>query len=301
MPPTDNPPGTARPKIPATRVNTRSNTTATFKDPLATQISTVTDHASGLRFLQKTELLPIGVEATLDRLTTALFQVAQFPNTPAPTIDGIRAIAYLLESAKVPSLIAEVQNSLPPSLGETIANHVIASISPHVASLQDSAHKLSTPTPSPSQPGDQTSDSNPSDRVANQVIGAVLPHISSIHTTIDKIHETVTHLETTHKHPTTATDGRPPTSLNAALERTDLLADEVNLGLTLVANAIDTLLPSLDTAQSQINSLHDYTNPHPQPQGARDATPAARSYSEAVKSAPPPPRLAASALAKAEL
>ncbi|KAI6034483.1 hypothetical protein PISMIDRAFT_123481, partial [Pisolithus microcarpus 441] len=138
--------------------NTRSTSQASPRDPLTAQISTVSDHASGLCYLHKREMIPMGTEATIDRLSTALHLIAQLPSVPASALDGIRAVAFLLEKIGTSNLINEIQNTLCPSLSEMLTNHVIAAISPHIASLQDSTIKLSSAPAPRALTGDNTDD-----------------------------------------------------------------------------------------------------------------------------------------------
>ncbi|KAI6026581.1 hypothetical protein BKA83DRAFT_74666, partial [Pisolithus microcarpus] len=84
----------------------------------------------------------VGELPTLSKLTTVLHLVTQLPHVPASAIDSIRAIAYLLDHVETTSFNVEFQNTVFPSLSETVANHVIASISLHIASLQDSVNSL---------------------------------------------------------------------------------------------------------------------------------------------------------------
>ncbi|KIK20585.1 hypothetical protein PISMIDRAFT_105479, partial [Pisolithus microcarpus 441] len=187
MPLADTPPGTTRTKTPATRINTRASSQANFKDLLATQTSIITDYATSLRHLLRKGVLQPGTEPTTDTLSTALFQIAQFPNVPASAIDGIRAVAFLLEKVDATALSLDIQNTLRTSLPETITNHVIAALSPHIASLQDSALALKHPIPPPPRltppQDDAPPDITPSPAPA-QALEDLLPHVKSIHTTL---------------------------------------------------------------------------------------------------------------------
>ncbi|KAI5982881.1 hypothetical protein EDD15DRAFT_2490324 [Pisolithus albus] len=292
MPTVGTPPGTARTKTPVLRNNTRSTSHANLKDPLATQTSTVTDQASGLRYLQKRELLPVGDPPSLRNLTTALHFIAQLPHVPASAIDGIKAVAFLLDHVKTASHEAELQNSVLPSLSETVANHVIASISPHIASLQDSATKLQHGNPHPPQQPLPNGSSE-------QIIAALLPDIASTRNSIKQLEGKLNILDTLHQH--LATNGTVGSCADTTtLERIETAVDSVNLCLTDVNMSIDILVPSLTATQSQVNALHKYmTSQNPAtPQGPVTSLPA-RSYSDVAKT-PPQSRLAAAALAKAE-
>ncbi|KAI6001327.1 hypothetical protein EDD15DRAFT_2516474 [Pisolithus albus] len=237
MPPTDTPPGTAKSKTPVTRVNTRATSQASFKDPLATQTTTVTDHATGLRYLLKKEIHPAGIDPTVGSLTTALFLVAQLPNVPASAIDGVRAVAFLLEKVGATKLMTEIENTLRTTLSETITNHVVAAISPHIASIQDSALTLkqTVPLASPktSTPNGIPPGTSP-DPTPTQPPEPVLPHIQSIHSTVNSIHEKMPILEAIHKHLVVLGCGDTLASIGATLDRAEMLADDVGAGLSLV-------------------------------------------------------------------
>ncbi|KAI5981263.1 hypothetical protein EDD15DRAFT_2204186 [Pisolithus albus] len=292
MPTLGTPPGTARTKTPVTRNNTRSTAQAGFKDPLATQISTVTDHASGLRYLVKRELLPEGARPTTSNLSTALLFIAQLPHLPAPALDGIRAVAYLLDTVETDSLTAEIQNTLQQTLSESVTKHVVASISPHVASLQDSVTKLHPDAPNSQQTSPTHAD--------NQALAALLPDVKATHESVNQLKEKLSILDSLHQYLATTT----PSDLTTPLEQIESMVNTVNLGLTDVNMSIDVLLPSLNATQSQVNSLHEHLVSHPPtpPQTTLGlaAPPPTRLYSDAAKSPPTAPRLAAAALAKAE-
>ncbi|KAI5993019.1 hypothetical protein EDD15DRAFT_2367813 [Pisolithus albus] len=295
MPNPDTPPGTARTKAPVTRNNTRSTTLSNLRDPLTVQTTTVTDHVTGLRYLQKHEFLPIGIIPTPARLTTALFQVAQLPHVPASAIDGIRAVAFLLERVEANSLVSELQKALPPTISETVANHVVASISPHIASLQDAATKLSLPTRT------QTDDSpNPSQATANQAVSELTPQITSIHKSLNQFQEKLSILDAIHQHLAITNTSAETEALGATVDRLENLVETVNFNLNDTSNAINILAPSLEATQSQINSLHKRLTTPPQAQPAQTQSQTTRSYSEAVKNATTTSRVATKAMAKAE-
>ncbi|KAI5992804.1 hypothetical protein EDD15DRAFT_2442092 [Pisolithus albus] len=252
MPTTGTPPGTARTKTPVLCNNTRSTSHASFKDPLTAQISTVTDQASGLRYLQKREFLPVGEPLTLSKLSTALHLVAQLPSVPASAIDGIRAIAYLLDHVNTITLSEEFQNTVLPSLSETVANHVVASISPHIATLQDSVTKLQSGTPQQPNP----------DHASDQTIAALQLDVTSTRDSIKQLEGKLSILDTLHQH--LATSGMvAPHSDPSTVERIETAVDLVHSSLTDVNLSIDVLLPSLNATQTQVNTLHKHLTSHP--------------------------------------
>ncbi|KAI6003076.1 hypothetical protein EDD15DRAFT_2192467 [Pisolithus albus] len=308
MPPADTPPGTARLKATATRTNTRSTAQANFKDPLATLTTIVTDHDTGLRYLHKKEFLPAGTETTTERLATALFQIAQLPNVPATAIDGIRAVAFLLEKAGTTALVTEIHNTLRTSLSETITNHVIASISPHVASIQDAALALKSPPllaaptldkPTADNPVNPLTPSNAPNPVVTHPGEDALPYIRSIQSTVNALQDKMPLLEAIHKHLVITGSGDVMASISTTLDRTEMLVDDVSLGLLQATDAVNSLLPALDSTQAQMAHLvGQMVTPIPPQLPQPNATPA-RSYSDVAKT-PPTPQLASAALAKAE-
>ncbi|KIK20055.1 hypothetical protein PISMIDRAFT_106477, partial [Pisolithus microcarpus 441] len=201
----------------------------------------------------------VGELPTLSNLTTVLHLVTQLLHVPASAIDGIRAVAYLLDHVKTTSFKAEFRSTVLPSLSETVANHVVASISLHIASLQDS------------------------------IIAALLPDITSTRDSVNLLEGKLNILDTLHQH--LATNGTDGSCVDlTTLERVKNAVDLVNLSLTDVNMSIDVLLPSLNAMQSQVNSLHKHlTRQTPViPQGTPPLPPV-RLYSDATKTPPPIP------------
>ncbi|KAI6102136.1 hypothetical protein F5141DRAFT_1217717 [Pisolithus sp. B1] len=238
----DTPPGTTRFKTPVTYTNTCATSQASFKDPLATQISIITDHATGLHYLLKRDSLPLGINLTIDRLATALFLIAQLPNVLASAIDRIWAVAFLMEKVGTMTLAMEIQHMLCTSLTEMITNHVIALISPHIASMWDTALALRLPTPLASPTTNTQED--------------LLPHVKSIHTSVNAIQKKMPLLEAIHKHLVGTGGGNTLASISASIDHRKMLVDDVGAGLSLVTEVVNTLLPSLNTTQAWIDSLH---------------------------------------------
>ncbi|KAI6118266.1 hypothetical protein F5141DRAFT_1264222 [Pisolithus sp. B1] len=266
-----------------------------LRDPLTAQTTTVTDHVTGLRYLQKHEFLPIGILPTPACLTTALFQVTQLPHVPASAVDGIRAVAFLLEKVEVNSLVSELQKALPPTISETVANHVIASILPHIASLQDAASKLSTP--------DRTSTDNthnPPQAASSQADHELTPQITSIHESVNQFQEKLSILNAIHQHLAITNTTIETEALAATVDWLENLVETVNFNLNDTSNAINVLAPSLEATQFQINSLHKHLTVPPLAQPEQPQPQSSRLYSDAVKNTTVAPRAAIKAMAKAE-
>ncbi|KAI6016349.1 hypothetical protein PISMIDRAFT_99152, partial [Pisolithus microcarpus 441] len=122
----------------------------------------------GLQFLFKKEILPAGAKITIERLSTALFLIAQLPNVPVSAINRIQAVAFFLEKVGTTALTSEIQNTLHTLLSEMITNHVIASISPMPA--------------------------------ATLPMEDMLQHVKSICSTVNALQEKTPLLEAIHKH-----------------------------------------------------------------------------------------------------
>ncbi|KIK12159.1 hypothetical protein PISMIDRAFT_18936 [Pisolithus microcarpus 441] len=301
MPPVDSPPGTTRFKTPATRT-TRASSQVSYKDPLATQTSIVTDHVTGLRHLLKKEILPAGINPSINRLTTALFHIAQLPNVPASAIDGIWAVGFLLEKVGATVLSTEIQNMLCTSLTEMIINHVIAAISPHVAFMQDTVLALKLPSPLAPPMTSTQSETLPSptlDSAPALTPDDLLPHVESICTLVNTIQEKMPLLEAIHKHLVVTGSSDTLASISTSLDCMEMLVDDVGAGLTLVTEVVNTLLPSLDSTQTQMDILQGHLTSPPPPQTTQSPPAPSHTYSDAVKSLPRS-QLATAALAKAE-
>ncbi|KIK12151.1 hypothetical protein PISMIDRAFT_18943 [Pisolithus microcarpus 441] len=281
---------------------TCASSQVSYKDPLATQTSVVTDHVTGLHHLLKKEILPAGIDPSIDRLTTALFHIAQLPNVPASAIDGIQAVGFLLEKVGTMALSTEIQNMLHTSLTETITNHVIAVISPHVASMQDTVLALKLPSPLAPPMTSTQSKTLPSptpDSAPALTPDDLLPHVDSICTSVNTIQEKMPLLEAIHKHLVVTGSGDTLASISTSLDRTEMLVDNVGAGLTLVTEVVNTLLPSLDSTQTQMDILQGCLTSPPPPQTTQSPPAPSHTYSDAVKS-PPRSQLVTAALAKVE-
>ncbi|KAI5990957.1 hypothetical protein EDD15DRAFT_2369333 [Pisolithus albus] len=171
----------------------------------------------------------------------ALHLVAQLPNVPASAIDSIRAIAYLLDHIDTTTLNAEFQNTVLPSLSETVANHVVASISPHIATLQDSVTKLQSGTPQQPNP----------DHASDQTIAALQLDVTSTRDSIKQLEGKLSILDTLHQHLATSGMAVPHSDLST-VEWIETAVDPVHSSLMDVNLSIDVLLPSLNAMQTQV-------------------------------------------------
>ncbi|KAG2335804.1 hypothetical protein BDR05DRAFT_953808 [Suillus weaverae] len=138
-----NPNPNSRPTTPA--VATATTATANKRLPPKLNIeeiialkNEVIDTMSSKKYLTKTKLAVTGKPFTTDSLKETLLYITQLPGISLPAQTAVRAVAFLLEAAQ-----AQKDSDITT---ETIARHITAAISPHIAKLQDVEEKITKST-----------------------------------------------------------------------------------------------------------------------------------------------------------
>ncbi|KAG0698314.1 hypothetical protein DFH29DRAFT_1002969 [Suillus ampliporus] len=123
-------PGTPATGGPTTTVGKRTPPKLTAKEIIALT-NEVNNIESGKKYLECTALAIKGKPYTTSTLTEILLHITQMKGVSLPAITAIRGVAFILEGKAT------------DETAETIARLVIASISPHVAKLQDTEKTIS--------------------------------------------------------------------------------------------------------------------------------------------------------------
>ena len=114
-------------KRPETRLSTQGdpNPTAgkTREELLRAVISTVHNEATAKEYLERKCLVIIGEEYSPSTLSMALLHLSQAPSLSKVLVDGIRAIAIILESMVTNQLIEKVTNAITEHLSSS-ASHL---------------------------------------------------------------------------------------------------------------------------------------------------------------------------------
>ncbi|KAG2158961.1 uncharacterized protein EDB93DRAFT_1245517 [Suillus bovinus] len=191
------------------------------RDEIIQQDYEVKDKESGISFLEKSPFHRSGEPLTNDSLVFTILHITQYTGIPRTTIEGLRAIALLLEdglktATEDQMLIQRLSNSLSTSLSTQVidnlsnmlSTHIIAAISPQVASILTASDTLKLnidaitkykSTIEENSKEDNTSASAAAIR-AELAAEAVLSSISNVKDAIESL-----------THPSTALPGSPKT------------------------------------------------------------------------------------------
>ena len=97
---------------------------------------------SGKAFLEKSPFCHPGEHLSNDKLILTLFHITQYPGIPRTAIEGLRAVALLLEEGATPKPLDESIQQFKEAISTSLTAHVIAALSPQVAAILTTSETL---------------------------------------------------------------------------------------------------------------------------------------------------------------
>jgi hypothetical protein len=128
-----------------TRASTRNTVSLLLtKDEIIQQEFDVKDTDSGITFLEKSPFRQPGEPLTNESLHLTILHITQYPGIPRTAVEGLRAVALILESIPSPptNTSDETMQQFRDHLTSSLTEHVIAAISPQIASILTASESL---------------------------------------------------------------------------------------------------------------------------------------------------------------
>ncbi|KIK79515.1 hypothetical protein PAXRUDRAFT_161152, partial [Paxillus rubicundulus Ve08.2h10] len=100
------------------------------------------NHTNSTLFLERQLLCLVGEDITLKSAATVLLHITQISKLPFIAKEAIHAVTFILEYVSSSKLAADLQNQPQASLVDSVTEHVIVTLSPHITQLQGSAEDL---------------------------------------------------------------------------------------------------------------------------------------------------------------